>query len=67
MASQGVYENELLSQFERKTGIHVHVIFKNDRGIMSDLDHSTGASDSAMHTPWPHLPRGRAALQGRVS
>jgi len=67
MAPQGVYKNELLSQFERKTGIHVHVIFKNDRGIMSDLDHSTGASDSAMHTRWPHLPRGRAALQGRVS
>lgn len=28
----------LLPEFERKTGIHVDIIYKNDRGIMEDLD-----------------------------
>jgi multiple sugar transport system substrate-binding protein len=37
---------ESISDFEHKTGIHVEVIFKNDGGIMSDLDHSAGRDGS---------------------
>ena len=39
-------ETQFLPEFERKTSIHVDVIFKNDRSIMSDLDH-------ALDTPSP--------------
>jgi len=37
----------LLSAFERQTGIHVEVIFKNDRNIMSDLDRTDNVGEAA--------------------
>lgn len=35
-------KTELIPDFERKTSIHINVIFKNDRAIMGDLDHAAG-------------------------
>jgi multiple sugar transport system substrate-binding protein len=37
----------LLPAFERQTGIHVEVVFKNDRNIMSDLDRTNGVGEPA--------------------
>ncbi len=37
----------LLPAFERQTGIHVEVVFKNDRSIMSDLDRTRETSSPA--------------------
>jgi multiple sugar transport system substrate-binding protein len=37
----------LLSAYERQTGIHVEVVFMNDRAIMSDLDQTNATAESA--------------------
>jgi multiple sugar transport system substrate-binding protein len=37
----------LLSAYERQTGIHVEVLFRNDRAIMSDLDQTNATAESA--------------------
>jgi maltose-binding protein MalE len=40
-------KTKMISVFERQTGIHVDVVFKNDNAIMTDLDHSAGAAGPA--------------------
>jgi multiple sugar transport system substrate-binding protein len=40
-------KTEMISAFERQTGIHVEVVFKNDNAIMGDLDHTGGATGPA--------------------
>lgn len=38
----------LIADFERKTGVHVEVVHKNDRAIMSDLDHGSQTGDAGL-------------------
>jgi multiple sugar transport system substrate-binding protein len=38
----------MISAFEQKTGIRVEVLYKNDRVIMSDLDHGSSSDDGSL-------------------
>jgi multiple sugar transport system substrate-binding protein len=38
----------MISVFEQKTGIHVEVLYKNDRAILGDLDHGASSDEGGL-------------------
>src|SRR5271154_34258 len=41
-------KTQMIGDFEKQTGIHVEVSHKNDRTIMSDLDHGVQPGDAGL-------------------